>query len=134
MSKSKLAGWILSVLVFLFLVVVSASGKFLDWEGKEEMFAKMGFTTDLMQKIGILEVAFAILFLIPRTAFLGAILLTGYLGGAVVTHLRVNDPAFFPIMIGVVAWIALGLRNPLIFRLALGQQPVIRTTASDAVT
>jgi hypothetical protein len=133
MSKLKLAGWILSILLLLFMCF-SASGKFLDWEGKEEMFAKMGFTTELMYRIGVLEVAVAVLFLIPRTAFLGAILLTGYLGGAVVTHLRVNDPAYFPVIIGVVVWIALGLRNPLIFLLALGQQPVIRTNASDAAT
>lgn len=132
MSKLKLAGWILSILLLLFMCF-SASGKFLEWEGKEEMFAKMGFTTDLMLRIGVLEVAVTILFLIPRTAFLGAILLTGYLGGAVVTHLRVNDPAFFPIIIGVVVWVALGLRNPLIFLLALGQQPILRTKASDTV-
>lgn len=133
MSKLKLAGWILSVLL-LFFMCFSASGKFLDWEGKEEMFARMGFTTELMFRIGVLEVAVAILFLIPRTGFLGAILLTGYLGGAVVTHLRVNDPAYFPVIIGILVWIALGMRNPLIFLLALGQQPVIRTTASDAAT
>ena len=120
MSKSKLTGWILSVLLALFLGVVSAMGKFTEWEGKAQMFEKMGFTTDLMSKIGILEVIITILFIIPRTGFLGAILLTGYLGGAQVTHLRVGDGNFFPVILGVLIWVALGLRNPTIFKLALG--------------
>jgi DoxX-like family len=119
-SKSKLTGWILSILLALFLIGASASGKFTEWEGKAQMFEKMGFTTDLMFKIGILEVIIAILFVIPRTGFLGAILLTGYLGGATLTHLRVGEPFFVPILIGVVAWVALGLRQPKVFALALG--------------
>ena len=68
----------------------------------------------------MIEVAVTLLFLIPRTSFLGAILVTGYLGGAVWTHLRVGDPWYFPIIIGVVMWVALGLRKPEIFKLALG--------------
>ncbi|MEI8379414.1 MAG: DoxX family protein [Planctomycetota bacterium] len=121
MSKSKLTGWILSVLLAAFLGGASAMGKFTEWEGKAQMFEKMGFKTDLMFNIGILEIIIAILFIIPRTGFLGAILLTGYLGGAQVTHLRVGDMNFFPVILGVVIWIALGLRNPTIFNLALGQ-------------
>lgn len=113
-------GWGLSILLAAFLIVVSASGKFVEWEGKEEMFEGMGFTTELMMQIGVLEVIIALLFLVPRTAFLAAILLTGYLGGATVTHLRVGEPFVFPIVIGVVAWIALGLRRPEIFTLAVG--------------
>lgn len=120
MSKSKLTGWILSFLLAAFLGGASAMGKFTEWEGKAQMFEKMGFKTDLMFNIGILEVIIAILFIIPRTGFLGAILLTGYLGGAQVTHLRVGDMNFFPVILGVVIWIALGLRNPTIFNLALG--------------
>lgn len=82
-------------------------GKFTQWEGKSEMFAKMGWSEDLMVKIGIVEVVIAILFVIPRTSFFAAILLAAYLGGAVATHVRVGDPFLFPIIIGVVAWIAL---------------------------
>lgn len=130
MSKSKLAGWILSALLAVFLGGVSALGKFTEWEGKAQMFEKMGFTTDLMFKIGILEVIIAILFVIPRTGFLGAILLTGYLGGAEVTHLRVGDINFFPVVLGVFVWIALGLRNPTIFTLALGN-PVPSSLIGD---
>jgi hypothetical protein len=119
-SKSKIAGWILSILLLLFLVVASAMGKFTEWEGKAQMFEKMGFNTELMVKIGVLEVIIAVLFVIPRTGFLGAILLTGYLGGAIVTHVRVGDAFVVPIIIGVVMWVARGLRQPEIFSLAAG--------------
>ena len=119
-KHQKIAGWVLSGLLFAFLVFASASGKFLDWEGKEAMAAKMGWTVETLYYIGIVEVVVSILFLIPRTAFVGAVLLTAYLGGAVATHVRVGDAFVFPIVCGVVAWIALGLRDEAIFRLALG--------------
>jgi hypothetical protein len=119
----RLAGWILSGLLALFLIVVSASGKFVEWEGKDKMFEHIGFTNDQIMQIGVLEIVLTILFVIPRTSFLGAILLTGYLGGAVVTHLRVGDPYFFPIILGVVMWIAYGLRQPAVFALAFGSTP-----------
>ena len=108
------------MLIALFLIGASAIGKFTQWEGKSEMFAKMGWSEAVMVKIGIVEVVIAILFLIPRTSFVAAILLAAYLGGAVATHVRVGDPFLFPIIIGVVAWISLGLRKPDVFRLALG--------------
>ncbi len=119
-KKLKIAGWTLSVLIALFLIGASAMGKFTQWEGKSEMFAKMGWSEAVMVKIGIVEVVIAILFLIPRTSFVAAILLAAYLGGAVATHVRVGDSFLFPIIIGVVAWISLGLRKPDVFRLALG--------------
>ncbi|MFO0903661.1 MAG: DoxX family protein [Pirellulales bacterium] len=117
-KKARIVGWVLSALLAALLIGPSGLGKFVEWEGKEEAFAKMGFTTDLMFKIGILEVAIALLFLVPRTAFLSAILITAYLGGATVTHLRVGEPFFMPIIVGVVVWIALGLRRPGIFAMA----------------
>ncbi|MGL4514351.1 MAG: DoxX family protein [Lacipirellulaceae bacterium] len=129
-SKSRITGWVLTALVFLLLVGPSAMSKFLDWEGKEAAFAKAGFTVELMQKIGVLEVAIALLYLIPRTSFLGSILLTGYLGGAVVTHLRVGEPWFMPVVIGVVAWIGCALRTPGVFGLTLGGQAPRSATLS----
>jgi uncharacterized membrane protein YphA (DoxX/SURF4 family) len=120
MSKAKIAGWILSILLAGLLIGASASGKFVDWEGKEAMFAKSGFTIELMFYIGIVEVVITLLFLIPPTAFIGAILLTGYLGGATVTHLRVGDPFIMPVIVGIVVWIALGLRDSRVFALAFG--------------
>lgn len=120
MSKSKIAGWALSILLAGLLIGASASGKFVDWPGKEEMFAKMGFTTELMFYIGIVEVVVTVLFLIPPTGFLGAILLTGYLGGATVTHVRVGDAFIMPVIIGILVWIALGLRDSRVFTMAFG--------------
>ncbi len=120
-KKLRITGWVLSVLISLFLIFASASGKFTEWEGKAEMFAKMGWSEEVMVKIGIVEVAIAVLFLIPRTAFVAAILLAAYLGGATATHVRAGEAFFFPIIIGVLAWIALGLRQPDVFRLALGK-------------
>lgn len=126
-KKLRITGWVLSFLLAAFLIFASALGKFTDWEDKAEMFAKMGWAEDVMFNIGIAEVAIAILFLIPRTAFVAAILLAAYLGGAVATHVRVNDPFWFPILLGIVAWIALGLRQPEIFQLALGQSHQTKT-------
>jgi|SRR5579883_1141163 len=117
----RIAGWIISAVVALFLIGPSAGGKFAEWEGKEQMFEKFGFSTHLMFQIGILEVALALLFVLPRTGFIGAVLLTAYLGGAVVTHLRIGDPYVMPIAIGVVMWAALALRRPEVWALAFGR-------------
>lgn len=114
----RIAGWILSGLVALMLIGASASRKFTQWEGKAEMFSKLGWSEDLMFKVGIVEVGITILYLIPRTAFVGAILLAAYLGGATGAHVRIGEPFVFPIILGVVVWIALGLRMPEVFRLA----------------
>jgi len=123
-SKTKhTIGWVLTGLLGLFLIGVSGVPKFIDWPGKREMIDHMGITPELMPTIGVIEIVVAILFLIPRTSFIGAILVTGYLGGAIMTHLRVGDQWFFPIIIGVVMWIALGLRQPAIFSLAIWNSP-----------
>ena len=120
-AKAKhITGWVLTGLVGLFLIVASGIPKFVDFPGKEEMFGKLGISADISFTLGVIEVAVAILFLIPRTSFVGAILVTGYLGGAVWTHLRIGEAWFFPVIIGVLMWIALGLRRPAIFELALG--------------
>ena len=120
-AKAKhITGWVLTGLVGLFLIVASGIPKFVDFPGKEEMFGKLGISADISFTLGVIEVVVAILFLIPRTSFVGAILVTGYLGGAVWTHLRVGEAWFFPIIIGVVMWVALGLRRPAIFELAFG--------------
>ncbi len=131
-KTQRITGWILTCLLGLFLIGPSAAGKFIDWPGKKEMVDHMGLTTDLMQTIGTIEIAITILFLIPRTSFLGAILITAYLGGAVMTHLRVGEAWFFPIIIGVVMWIALGLRYPEIFSLAFGKST--REPGSEGIT
>lgn len=109
-------GWTLSVLIMMFLTF-SAGAKFSRFEGREEMFAKMGWDSEVMYYIGIVEIIVGLAFLVPQTAFIGAILLTGYLGGAIATHVRVHDPFLFPIALGVIVWIALALRDPRIISL-----------------
>jgi hypothetical protein len=63
--------------------------------------------------IGVTEIACALLLAIPRTSVLGAVLVTGYLGGAVATHVRAMQPAFIaPAILGALAWLGLYLRDP----------------------
>lgn len=75
-------------------------------------FPKFGYSLDLALGIGIVEIICTVLYVIPQTAVLGAILLTGYLGGATATHLRVGDPYFGPIVIGMLVWLGIFLRDP----------------------
>jgi len=120
-KAQRITGWILTGLVGLFLIGASGIPKFLDWPGRDAMMAHMGIPPALLPTIGVIEITVTLLYLLPRTAFLGAILITAYLGGAVMTHLRVGDPWWFPIIIGVFTWLGLALRRPEIVRLALGR-------------
>lgn len=120
-KAARVSGWVLSGLIAVFMIVLSSYGKFFDFPGKEEMFAKMGWSIDTMKKIGVVEVLVTLLFILPRVGFWGAILLTAYLGGASAAHVRVGEAPIFPIVIGVLTWIALGLRHPVIFALAMGR-------------
>ncbi len=121
-STQRTIGWILTGLVGLFLIGASASASSFEFPGKEEMMAKMGIPLNLLPTIGVIEILVTLIYLIPRTSFLGAILLTGYLGGAVFTHMRVGEAWFFPIIIGVLAWIGLALRKPILFKLVTGSE------------
>ena len=83
-----------------------------------EGFAKLGFPTNVAVPLAIIEFVCIILYLIPRTSVFGAILLTGYLGGAIATQLRVSAPLFstllFPIYVALFLWGGLYLRDPLV--------------------
>lgn len=111
-SKKKLwTGRIFSWLV-AFMMLGSAVGKFLKPAAVLKSFAHFGYPESIIIAIGILEIACTIVYLIPRTSVLGAILVTGYLGGATATNVRVGDPAFIaPIVFGVLAWAGLFLRD-----------------------
>jgi len=80
-----------------------------------ESFVRLGYRPQIAVGIGILELACVALYLIPRTSAAGAVLLTGFLGGAVATHLRVGDPllthVFFPLYVGALLWAGLLLRS-----------------------
>ncbi len=122
-SATRIVGRVTTGLVGLFMIGASGLPKFFDWPGKAEMMSKLGLPLDLLPALGVLEIAVTVIYLIPRTSFLGAILMTGYLGGATLTHVRVGDPWFFPVIIGGLAWCGLALRKPMIFQLAIGREP-----------
>jgi hypothetical protein len=72
---------------------------------------KLGYQESVLVPLGLVLLICTILYAIPRTAVWGALLLTGYLGGATATHLRAGQPFLFPIIFGVLAWAGLTLRN-----------------------
>lgn len=83
-----------------------------------EGMEKLGWPASKAAPLAVLQLSCALLYAIPRTAVLGAILLTGYLGGAVATHVRVDDMWFAAAGTGVVVWIGLWLREPRLRALA----------------
>lgn len=104
-------GWVLGVLPCL-LFVFSAVMKFMKPPEVIEGMGKSGWPLELLFPLGIVEVVCTILYLIPNTAVLGAILLTGYMGGAIATHVRLGEPFWLHILIGVALWLGLYLRDP----------------------
>jgi hypothetical protein len=81
-----------------------------------ESFAQLGYPEQAARGVGLLELCCLALYLVPRTAALGAVLLTGFLGGAISTHLRVGDPwlshTLFPLYVAAFVWGGLALRDP----------------------
>ena len=111
-SKKVLwAGYIMSALPVLMLLF-SAAMKFAKPPPVVEGFKHLGLPESLVLGLGVLELGCTLLYVIPRTSVLGAILLTGYLGGAILAHLRVGDPFFGPVIFGVLVWGGLFLRDP----------------------
>lgn len=108
-------GHILTALVALFLIV-DTLGKVLQLAPAVEGTATLGYPPGSVLWIGIIELVCVVLYLVPRTAVLGALVLTGYLGGAIATHVRVGNPLFthilFPIYIALLIWGGLFLREP----------------------
>lgn len=106
------AGWVLSILPALALMI-SASMKIARTQAAVAGFARFGYPEHLLLVLGIIEISCAIVYLIPPTAVLGAILMTGYFGGAIATHIRIGDPGFVtPLVLGVLLWLGLFLREP----------------------
>ena len=110
-KKALWTGYVLSALPVL-LFLFSGIMKLLRPPAVMEGFTHLGLPEKLAVGLGVLEISCTLLYLIPRTAVLGAILLTGYLGGAVLTNLRVGEAIFPPILIGVSIWGGLFLRDP----------------------
>jgi DoxX-like family len=112
--KTIIIGIVLSGLAALFLGF-DALMKLVDIAPVREGMAKVGFPADLARILGAILLACVALYINTRTAVVGAVLLTGYLGGAVATHVRVGDPLFShvlaPVYMGVLIWGGLYLRD-----------------------
>lgn len=109
----KIAGIVIAVLVALFMLA-DAGSHIVKPAPVVEAFNQLGFPLSLGVEIGIIAIVSTILYLIPATAVLGAILLTGYLGGACAIQVRVNNPPFeqlFSVIMGILVWAALYLRD-----------------------
>ena len=111
-----IAGWIMSALVAVFLLGASAAPKLMGSQLAADPLAVVGWPAKYMVLIGVIELACAILYIIPKTSLLGAVLLTGLLGAALAANLRVDNPLFshtlFSVYLGVFAWAGLWLREP----------------------
>ena len=108
------AGVALTLIPVLFLIFDSAI-KFTGLPVVSESMAQLGYQPGAAVTIGVIELACLALYLIPRTSVLGIVLLTGYLGGAIATHVRVGNPLFshvlFPTYIAAMLWGGLFLRE-----------------------
>jgi len=109
-KKMIWAGRIMSALPVLMLLL-SGVMKLVKPAAVVEGFVRLGYPESLTVGIGIVELACAALYVVPRTSVLGAILLTAYLGGATATHVRIGEPFFMPILLGVLVWGGLFLRD-----------------------
>jgi len=113
-SKGRLwTGRVISALVVLFLLFDGIT-KVMKVRAVIEASAQLGYPVNAIVTIGIILLVCTVFYIIPQTAVLGTILLTGYLGGAVAANLRIASPmfnTFFPIAFGVLAWTGLYLRE-----------------------
>ena len=113
-TKALWTGRLLSGLAVLFLTF-DAAVKVLELGPAIEATTQLGYPESVIVTLGLIEIGGLILYLIPRTSVLGVVLWTGYLGGAVASHVRVGNPLFshalFPIYIAALLWIGLGLRD-----------------------
>jgi len=107
-------GWIGGTITVLASLVFVFSA-FMKLKGGEELAQGMehlGLPLSMVMPLAILEIACVVTYLVPRTAVLGAVLLTGYLGGAICTHWRAGDPFFVQAVLGLLIWLGIYLREP----------------------
>jgi uncharacterized membrane protein len=103
-------GRVLTGLVVSFLLV-DAVGRLIQLAPYVEGTKQVGYAVELMRPLGLLLAIPTLLHLIPRTQFLGALLLTAYFGGAVATHLRTGTSSWFPVVFCVILWAAYAMRS-----------------------
>lgn len=113
-KTSRIIGWILSILVMLFLLF-DAFGKFIKPEAVIKGTTDLGYPVSSITLLGAILLICTILYAIPKTSLLGAVLLTGYMGGAIATQIRVENPLFtyilVPVYLGIILWLGLYLRS-----------------------
>jgi hypothetical protein len=113
-ARRSWAGTALSAVAVLFLVFDSA-GKLLKVDAVVAGTKQLGYPEEVVRALGVILLLAVVVHLIPRLSILGAVLLTGYLGGAVATHVRVGSPllthALFPVYVAVLIWGGLYLRD-----------------------
>jgi len=110
-SKAILTtGWVISGLCILFLII-DAVMKIIKDIHSIEGSVQLGWPEQQVQSIGIVLLISTILYAFPRTAMIGAILLTGYLGGAIAIMVRAGQPLYFALIFGILLWVGLYLRD-----------------------
>lgn len=118
---ARIGGWVMGGLPAAFLLV-DAAMKFVRPEPVVKGTMELGYPESSIVPLGVVLLVSTVLYLVPRTAVLGAILLTGYLGGAVATHVRVSNPllthTLFPVYFGALLWGGLWLRDTRVRELA----------------
>ena len=110
-KKLVWTGRVLTGLIVAFLLF-DAALKLVPIAAVVEASLRLGYPADIARHLGVLLLACTVLHIIPRTQVLGAVLLTGYLGGATATHVRIGDPFWFPVVMGAILWLGLYLRHP----------------------
>ncbi len=98
---------ILCCLLFLFSAVL----KIMDGPEVVKGFAHVGIPPSMMIPLAIVEISCVVIYLIPATSVIGAILLTGFVGGTIITHWRAGDPFYIQITLGILIWLGLYLRE-----------------------
>ena len=115
-SASVWTGRVLSGLFVAFMAGASIAPKLLGMPIAAQTIEALGWSADYVLMIGLLELAFVLLYLFPRTSVLGAVLMTALLGGAMATHIRAGSPLFshtlFSIYLALFMWGGLWLRSP----------------------
>lgn len=112
----KKAGWVMTALLALFMLGGSAAPKLLGTAVAQEPMTQIGWPTEPLMLIGLVELVGTLLFVWPRTGLLGAVGLTALLGGAIASHWRAGSPlashTLFGVYLGLFMWAALWLREP----------------------
>lgn len=120
-KKALITGRVITIICVLFLLF-DAAMKLIKERHAIEGSAALGWPVDAIQGLGVALLVATILYVIPRTAFIGAIVLTGYLGGAIAIMVRIEQPYYFPVIFALLVWCGLALRNENVRALILGER------------